>query len=127
METIKTILTISVGAIPFIISTFTYLLKFTKNKKAQKFLSGAITLTEQLQPLIIKAESFTHYTGEEKKQYVMTLVNQYAIDNKLKFDAQQISNAIDELVATTKKVNITNNEESIEKSFFSTNSAMAVL
>lgn len=105
METFKLILSIAAGALPFIITTLTYMIKFVKNKKAKKILNGVLSVTEQLQPLIVQAEKFTHYSGEEKKQYVLTRVRQFAMENNLRFDETAVSEEIDELVATTKRVN----------------------
>lgn len=52
-----------------------------------------------------EAEAFAHYTGEEKKAYVMTKANQYALSKKIKFNATKVSNLIEEVVALSKEVN----------------------
>lgn len=54
---------------------------------------------------VSKAEEFTNYTGEEKKNYVMTLANQYAIENNIKFNSDKVSNFIEEVVTLSKEVN----------------------
>ena len=69
-----------------------------------RHLNCTLKLAETIQPLIVEAEKFTHFSGEEKKQYVLTKANQFAIDHKLKFDQEKVSVMIDELVETTKKV-----------------------
>ena len=56
-------------------------------------------------PYIQQAESFVHYSGAEKKEYVMTKANQYAIDNGIEFDQDMVSKKIEELVTLTKEVN----------------------
>lgn len=83
----------------------TFLIKFVKNEKAKRVLEQTLKLTEALQPMIVKAEEFSHYNGAEKKQFVITQANQFAIEHKLKFDLSKVSGLIEELVSTTKKVN----------------------
>ena len=51
------------------------------------------------------AEQFTNYSGEEKKEYVMTRVNQFALENKIKFDSEAVNEKIEELIGLSKKVN----------------------
>ncbi len=114
METLKMILSIAAGALPFIITTLTYMIKFIKNKNAKKILNGVLSVTEQLQPLIVQAEKFTHYSGEEKKQYVLTRVRQFAMENNLRFDETAVSEEIDEIVATTKRVNAREKDKLME-------------
>ena len=106
MDTLEFIITIVSAAVPLLIAFLTFLVKFIKNEKAKKVLNCTLKLAETIQPLIVEAEKFTHFSGEEKKQYVLTKANQFAIDNKLKFDQEKVSAMIDELVETTKKVNM---------------------
>ena len=47
-----------------------------------------------------------NYSGAEKKEYVMTKINQYALENHIKFNQEEISKRIEELVALTKEVNV---------------------
>ena len=123
METFKLILSIAAGALPFIITPLTYMIKFIKNKNAKKVLNGVLSVTEQLQPLIIRAEKFTHYSGEEKKQYVLTRVRQFAMENNLPFDEIAISREIDELVTTTKRVNAREKDKLMEEKAVTADSA----
>ena len=79
-----------------------------------RHLNCTLKLAETIQPLIVEAEKFTHFSGEEKKQYVLTKANQFAIDHKLKFDQEKVSVMIDELVETTKKVNMRDKDKARE-------------
>lgn len=99
------IITILATAFPLLIATLTFLIKFVKNSKAKKVLQTTLNFTEALQPMIVKAEEYSHYSGEEKKQFVLTQANQFAIDHKLKFNIDTVSELIEEIVSTTKKVN----------------------
>ncbi len=85
--------------------TILFLKKFVKNKKLKNVLEKAEEVTKNIIPFIVEAEKFINYTGIEKKNYVMTRLNQYAIANDIKFDQEEISNKIEELVELTKQVN----------------------
>lgn len=105
MEKLQQILTLAGTALPLLAAAVTFLCKFIKNEKVKKALAQSVKITEALQPLIVKAEQFTHYTGEEKKQFVLTEISRYAAENKITFDAEKTGKLIDDLVSTTKKVN----------------------
>lgn len=50
-------------------------------------------------------ENFANYTGEEKKEYVKTKVNQYCIENKIKYDAELTETNIEKMIDFSKGVN----------------------
>jgi hypothetical protein len=58
------------------------------------------------------AESYYNYLGEEKKAYVLTKLNQYALDNGITFDEEKASQKIEELIALSKNVNYQNTTKS---------------
>lgn len=106
MNQLQEILTVGATALSLLVGLLTFLIKFIKNEKAKKILQNTLKLTEALQPLIINAESFINFSGAEKKEYVLTKANQFALDNHMKFDGEHMSALIDEMVETTKKVNM---------------------
>ena len=127
---IQEILTLIGSILPLLIAFLTFLVKFIKNEKAKKVLNCTLKLAETIQPLIVEAEKFTHFSGEEKKQYVLTKANQFAIDNKLKFDQEKVSAMIDELVETTKKVNMRDKDkvrETVSNNLSATGSILPTL
>ena len=63
-------------------------------------------------PFIREAEKFTAYSGAEKKAFVMTKANQFALKNNLAFYEEQVSEKVEELVTLTKQVNIKTREKS---------------
>ena len=83
-----------------------FLIPLVKNVKAKNKLVALNKLTSTLQTLIIEAEEFTNFTGTEKKEYVMTKANRYAIKNKIPFDEQLVSDKVEDLVALSKEVNV---------------------
>lgn len=93
---------------------------FLKNKIKKKQVSKMVEKTEELMkriiPYIEEAERFTNFSGEEKKEYVMTKLKGYAINFGIDFDENSISNKVEELIELSKKVNTfkDENKESIE-------------
>lgn len=105
METFLEVLKYAGYAITALAGLLTFLIPFVKSAKAKKALETAKKIAESVQPCIVEAEAFVNYTGEEKKAYVMTKANNFAIANGLEFDADKISTLIDNIVELTKKVN----------------------
>jgi len=56
-------------------------------------------------PFICEAEKLSHFTGLEKKAYVMMRASQFAKLNKIRFNEIQVSSRIEELVELTRHVN----------------------
>ena len=52
-------------------------MKFVKSAKAKKVCEQVIEIGNAVIPYIEQAETFAHYSGEEKKAFVMTKANQY--------------------------------------------------
>lgn len=106
MEKIEQIIIIAANCLG-LLATFTgFLIPLVKNVKAKNKLVALNKLTSTLQTLIIEAEEFTNFTGTEKKEYVMTKANRYAIKNKIPFDEQLVSDKVEDLVALSKEVNV---------------------
>ena len=87
-------------------TTVVFLQKFVKNKKLKKVLEKTEQITREIIPCITEAEKFVNFSGVEKKEYVMTKINQYALENHIKFNQEEISKRIEELVSLTKEVNV---------------------
>lgn len=104
-EKIEVILSIMAPLLTLLCTTIVFFQKFVKNKRLKYMLEHAEKITKMIIPYIVEAEELINYTGVEKKEYVMTKLNQYAIENKLKFDSNIISSKIEELLSMSKKVN----------------------
>ena len=63
-------------------------------------------LSSVLQSLIMDAEQFVNFSGEEKKEYVLTKANRYAIENNIPFDESAVDNEIEKIVNLSKNVNV---------------------
>lgn len=105
MENIQIILSIAATAIGLFITTVTFLTKFISNSKAKKIAENAIKIGNAILPFVQEAEKYITYTGKDKQAFVMTKVNQFAIDNGIKFDSELVAAKIEEIVKATKEVN----------------------
>lgn len=79
--------------------------KIARSSKQRKAIKDNIALLDAVAPLMEIAETFTHYTGAEKKEYVLTKINQFAIENGLQFNAEEVSAKIEELIKLSLEVN----------------------
>lgn len=105
MQNIQIIISLAGTTFGFIATTATLLLKFIKSSKAKKAAEQVIKITNEIVPYIEQAETFMNYSGVEKKEFVMTKANQFAITYGLFFDATAVSDKIEELVQLSKTVN----------------------
>lgn len=113
MENLEIILSAAGTALGLLVTTLTFLTKFIRSAKAKKAAEQAIEIANAVLPYIEEAEKLIHYSGEEKKEYVMTKANQFAIDNGIAFDAEDVSAKIEELIGLTKQVNISKNNTTV--------------
>lgn len=105
VENIKFYLSFLTPVLGIILATTIFFKNKIKNKKLKNILEHAEELTKNIIPFIIEAEKFSNYTGSEKKEYVITRLQQYAIKNNIKFDNELISNKIEELIDMSRNVN----------------------
>lgn len=105
MEEIELILTLAGTVLSLFIASVLFIVKIIRGSISKKELKNSYVLLEAVAPLMEIAETFTHYSGEEKKEYVMTKVQQFAIENGIKFDSEAVTNKIEELIDLSKNVN----------------------
>lgn len=105
MENLEIILSLAGTAISLFIACITFIVKLIKNVKKRIAEQGATALLDAVTPIVEIAETLTNYSGAEKKEYVLTKVNQYAIENDIAFDANAVSNKVEQLVELSKQVN----------------------
>ena len=116
MENLEIIISVAGAALGLLVTTVTFLSKFIKNAKAKKVAENIVKIGNAMIPYIQEAETFLNYSGEEKKQYVMTKANQFAIDNNIPFDAEAVSDKIEELIGLTKQVNVKTGSTAVSSS-----------
>lgn len=103
-------LEIMLSVVGLILTSVICIIKAIINGKQKRWLKDSTTLLDAVAPLMEIAEKYVNYSGEEKKQYVLTKINQLAIENGVHFNAEQISTKIEELIVLSKKVNNKNKE-----------------
>ncbi|MDE7100372.1 MAG: hypothetical protein K2O05_00785, partial [Anaeroplasmataceae bacterium] len=108
---LEMLLSLMATGIGFMISLFTLIIKLSKNKKVRKTAEEMLSFTEKLSTFVEEAEKFSHYTGAEKKNFVLTKLNQFSIDNHMNFDEEWVSSKIDEVISLTNKVNASENKK----------------
>lgn len=108
LEDLQIYLSFLAPVLGLLCTTAVFLKKFVKNKNLKKVLEKTEQITKEIIPCIMEAEKFINYSGEEKKSYVMTKLNQYAIVNNIKFNSEETSRKVEELVTFTKEVNVKN-------------------
>ena len=111
MENLELILSLAGTALSLFIACVVFIVKLIRGYIMKKKLKNSYVLLDAVAPLMEIAETFTNYSGEEKKEYVMTKVNQFAIENVIRFDSQAVSNKIEELIGLSKNVNSDRQEE----------------
>lgn len=106
LESIKEYLSVFGTLLGFLCTFLVFLKNKIKNKRVKKIIEKTEKITKTIIPTIIEAEQFDDYTGIEKKEYVMTKLQEYAISFGIKFDSQSLSDRVDELIELTKNVNV---------------------
>ena len=105
MENLEIILSLAGTALSLFVASIIFISKMINGMVSKKRLRNSYILLDAVAPLMEIAETFDSYSGEEKKEYVLTKVNQFAIENNIKFDAKQIAAEIERLINLSKQVN----------------------
>ena len=105
MSDLQVILFVAATAAGLLVSTVTFVVKFLKSTRAKRAAEEIVKIGCAILPFVQAAEAFAGYTGSEKKEFVLTKANQFAIDNGMEFNVEQVSAKIEELVSLTKSVN----------------------
>ena len=98
-----------------IIIVLSVLLWFVKNNKTKQKISSAIQTTSDIfnivQTFMADAETYEHYNGNEKHQFVFTRVKDYAQKNKIEIS----DNLINELITTQAQFSKLVNNKKVEE------------
>lgn len=127
MENLEEIITIVTACLGFIATVTGFLIPLVKNVKAKNKLTALNKLSTTIQSLMVDAETHANFTGEEKKDYVLTKANRYAIDNDIPYDEQAVSAKVEDLVALSKEVNKRGTASTTQRGGVSKNSEQPVI
>ena len=105
MYYIVTILSLACTAAGFLATAVTFFVRFLKAVREKKTAQQIVKICDAIVPFIRQAETFVHYSGVEKKEFVLTRANQFAIEQKIPFNTGLVSAKIDELVRLSREVN----------------------
>jgi ABC-type transporter Mla subunit MlaD len=105
LDLVADVIKITAVAIPFVITATTYIAANSKNKRLKKAAENVNKIAKAAQTYVTDAEQFINFSGTEKKTWVLTKINQYAIQSGIPFDEDQASEIVEEIVTITKKVN----------------------
>lgn len=106
MESLEQIITLASAGIGLLATITGFLIPLVKNVKAKNKLIALNQLSTCLKTLIVEAEQFTNFTGAEKKEYVLTKANRYALENNIPFDESSVDTEIEKMVKLSKNVNV---------------------
>ena len=106
-ETIELVGKIMSGVCTGIMGVLTLILGIKKGKWKSLFKgeNAKHSVMDILREAMTTVENFANYTGEEKKEYVKTKVNQYCIENKIEYDAELTEENIEKMIEFSKEVN----------------------
>ena len=105
MENFEVVLSLAGTALSLQITSIIFVVRLVKAVREKRNMQSSSFLYETVAPLMEIAENFSNYSGEEKKQFVLTKVNQFAIENGLKFDAETTAAQVEKLIELSKKIN----------------------
>lgn len=105
LANMKEVVAITSAALSLLTTIFVLVAKLTKNVKLRKLAERITFFREQVEKYVALAEEIVNFKGKDKKEWVVTKVNQAAIDAGIQFDADVVSQLIEEVVNLTKIVN----------------------
>ena len=106
MKELEIFISLTGTCLGLLVTAATFLVKFLRNAKAKRIAEQTIKIGNAVMPYIKQAEGFANYSGAEKKEYVMTKANQFALEQGFPFNTALVGEKVEELVQLTKKVNV---------------------
>ena len=107
IESVEWLISIIGTILSLLLTSIVCLVKAIQKGKQKRSIEENTIFLEALAPLMELAEKYENYTGEEKKAFVLTKMNQLAIENHLKFNEEEVSKKIEELIVLSKEINST--------------------
>lgn len=106
MEHLEWIVSLASACLGLAVTVATLIAKFVKSAKAKKAAEQTVEICNAILPYVEQAEKFVHYSGEEKKAYVMASIGRYAVEHGISLDEVEADRRIEELVQLSKTVNV---------------------
>lgn len=105
MELLNAIILLLSTALPLIAAAVTFIAKFVKSDKAKKAAENLIKINDIIEEFMVKAEKFEGYTGEQKKNYVLRCVKNFALRDGIEINEANAGEVIEKLIGFSKSVN----------------------
>lgn len=112
-ETLKLILTAVGLGLALISSILVAIAKNSKSVKVAKKATNLLSVITAVQTFVSQAESIVGFTGVNKKEWVMTKVNQYCISKGIAYDNDEVDKLVEQFIDFSKQVNAKNEEEKL--------------
>ncbi len=106
MENLEVILSLIGTSLSLFVTCLIFIVKFIKSLRTKKLAENDNAIIEAILPLMEIAENYKHYSGEEKREFVLTKLNQFTLENGINFDSDAVIKKIEELIKLTKQVNV---------------------
>ena len=111
MEKIELLISLAGIAFSLFVAYILCFVKLLRSNRRSKKVKNKSILLDSVAPIVEIAEEYEDYSGEEKKEYVLTKVNQFAIENGMEFNEEDVSKKIEELIELSKIVNKRENDK----------------
>lgn len=105
LEILKEIREYIAVVFPLIIGILILISKLTKNSKLRRLSENLVQIENVVKEYVCSAEAFLNYSGSDKKEWVKTKVNQFCIQNGIRYDNDTVEAAIEKLIYLSKTVN----------------------
>ena len=105
MENFELILSFAGVVLSLLFTCLIFIIKLFKSFRDKKKILNNLILEDAVAPIMEIAEEFKHFNGKEKKEYVITKINQLALESGLDFNPESINAKIEELIKLSKSIN----------------------
>lgn len=103
------------GVFGILLTAIGFGIKLWRTTKERNLEKWENFFKEQAEIFVILAEDIKNFEGKDKKEWVLTKINQAAIDAKIPFNAALVDTIIEKVVEITKKVNCRDKDKKEEE------------
>lgn len=105
MENVEIIISLAGTVLSLVIMCFIFINRFIAVIKKRNNEETDALIMDAVIELMTLAEKCVKFSGKDKKEFVFTKLNQFAEENEMKIDFDNVSEKIEKLIKLTKQVN----------------------
>ena len=105
LETLRLVLTIAGLVLVLLTSIVTFIARNSKNKKVGKAAMNLLAVINATRQFVSEAESLVNFSGANKKEWVMTKVNQFCISKGIVYDEAKVDEILEDYITFSIVVN----------------------